>query len=247
MRGLRKLTLVEAKLFLREPAAAFFTLLFPLVMLFIFGSIYGNEPTDYFDGHGAVDASVPAYIAMIIATVGLLSITINIAVYRENGILRRYRATPMRPQAILSASVLVNFVMTLLGGLLLILAARVVYGLRFEGDAVGVLVAFLLAALSFFALGFVIASVSPTARVAQVLGMVLFYPMLFLSGATIPLQELPEWLRRFSEFLPLTHVVTLLQGLWFGEPFGDHLKEVAVLAAVLVVGVVVTAKTFRWE
>ncbi len=247
MRGLRKLTLVEAKLFLREPAAAFFTLLFPLVMLFIFGSIYGNEPTDYFDGHGAVDASVPAYIAMIIATVGLLSITINIAVYRENGILRRYRATPMRPQAILSASVLVNFVMTLLGGLLLILAARVVYGLRFEGDAVGVLVAFLLSALSFFALGFVIASVSPTARVAQVLGMVLFYPMLFLSGATIPLQELPEWLRRFSEFLPLTHVVTLLQGLWFGEPFGDHLKEVAVLAAVLVVGVVVTAKTFRWE
>ncbi len=247
MRGLRKLTWVEAKLFLREPAAAFFTLLFPLVMLFIFGSIYGNEPTDYFDGHGAVDVSVPAYIAMIIATVGLLSITINIAVYRENGILRRYRATPLRPQAILAASVLVNLVMTFLGGLLLILAAKVVYGLHFEGNAVGVLLAFLLSALSFFALGFVIASVSPTARVAQVLGMVLFYPMLFLSGATIPWQELPEWLRRFSEFLPLTHVVTLLQGLWFGEPFGDHLKEVAVLLGVLVVGVLITVETFRWE
>ncbi len=247
MRGLRKLTWVEAKLFLREPAAAFFTLLFPLVMLFIFGSIYGNEPTDYFDGHGAVDVSVPAYIAMIIATVGLLSITINIAVYRENGILRRYRATPLRPQAILAASVLVNLVMTFLGGLLLILAATVVYGLHFEGNAVGVLLAFLLSALSFFALGFVIASVSPTARVAQVLGMVLFYPMLFLSGATIPWQELPEWLRRFSEFLPLTHVVTLLQGLWFGEPFGDHLKEVAVLLGVLVVGVLITVETFRWE
>ncbi len=247
MRGLRKLVLVETKLYLREPIAVFFTLLFPLVMLFIFGGIYGNEPTEYFDGRGSVDVSVPAYIAMIIATVGLLSISNVIAAYREHGVLRRYRATPLHPQVVLIASLLVNFVVTLLGILLLVLAAKIVYDLRFEGEMWAVLIGFILSALSFFALGFVIASVSPTTRVAQVMGMVLFYPMLFLSGASIPLQELPENIRRFSEFLPLKHVVTLLQGLWFGEPLGDYLKEVLVLAVTLVLGVVVTAKTFRWE
>lgn len=100
MRGLWKLTLMEAKLFLREPFAAFFTLAFPLMMLFIFGSIYGNEPTPFFNGRGSVDVSVPRYMAMIIASVGMLSIAITLSVYRERGVLRRYRATPLRPQTI---------------------------------------------------------------------------------------------------------------------------------------------------
>jgi len=247
MRGLWKLTLVEFKQYLREPMAAFFTLIFPLMMLFLFGSIYGNEPTPYFNGRGSVDVSVPGYLAMIIATVGLLSVAIQISTYREQGILRRYRATPVRPHVILGAEVLVNLLMTLLGTLLLIIAAKLVYDLRFAGNAWAVLFGFVLACLSFFSAGFLIASLAPTARVAQVVGMVAFYPMLFLSGASIPLQEMPQSIRSFSKFLPLTHVVSLLQGLWFGEPWGDHVTEVTVLAGILVVGVIVAAKTFRWE
>ena len=247
MRSLWKMTLIEFKLFLREPMAAFFTLAFPLMMLFIFGSIYGNEPTDFFGGRGSVDVSVPAYMAMIIGTVGLLSIPITISNYREYGILRRYRATPLRPYVILFATVLVNFVMTFLGVVLLIVAARLVYGLRFDGNALLVLVGFVLAALSFFSLGFVIASLSPTARVAQVAGMVVFYPMLFLSGAAIPQEVMPEGVRDLSRYLPLTHVVRLFQGVWFGDSLSEHLIEIAVLAGVLVVGTIIAAWTFRWE
>jgi ABC-2 type transport system permease protein len=97
MRGLLKLTLVELKLFLRNPVGAFFTLIFPLMMLFLFGSIYGNEPSPLLGGYGSVDVSVPAYTAMIIATAGLLSLTIQISIYREKGVLRRLKATPLRP------------------------------------------------------------------------------------------------------------------------------------------------------
>ncbi|MCD6345188.1 MAG: ABC transporter permease [Anaerolineae bacterium] len=247
MRSLWKLTLVEAKLYLREPMAAFFTLVFPLMMLFLFGSIYGNEPTDFYDGRGSVDVSVPGYMAMIIGTVGLLSIAITMATYRETGVLRRYRATPLRPAAILTAQVVVNFVMTLLGVLLLVVAARLVYGLRFEGNAVSVLGAFILSTLSFFAIGFLLASLAPTARVANIVGMVLFYPNLFLSGAAMPKEMFPDGVLLVSRVLPLTYVVDLLQGLWFGEPWGDHLTEVAVLVGMLAVGVIVSAKTFRWE
>lgn len=247
MRGLWKLTVVEAKLFLREPFAAFFTLAFPLMMLFLFGSIYGNEPVDFFGGRGSVDVSVPRYMAMIIASVGMLSIAISMAVYREQGILRRYRATPLRAGTMLTATVLVNLAMTLLGSLLLVVAARLVYGLHFDGNALCVLAGFVLGSVSFFSLGFIIAGLAPTARVAQVAGMIIFYPMLFLSGAGFPSEALPQSIRSFSRFLPLTHVVTLLEGLWFGDTLGQHMLEMGVLGGMIILGVALTTWTFRWE
>ncbi len=242
-----KMTIVETKLFLREPMAAFFTLAFPLMMLFLFGSMYGNEPSELFGGRGTMDVSVPAYMAMIISTVGLLSIAISVTSYREKGILRRFRSTPVRPYMILLDTVLVNLVMTLIGTGLLILAARFTYNLRFDGNALLFLAAFTLASLSFFSLGFVIASLAPTARVAQVAGMVLFYPMLFLSGAAIPIEIMPESIQTVAGYLPLTYVVDILQGMWFGEPLADHLLEILILAGVLIAGVVISALTFRWE
>jgi ABC-2 type transport system permease protein len=235
------------KLFLREPAAAFFTLLFPLMVLLIFGSIYGNEPTPFFGGYGSVDVSVPAYTAMIIGSSGLIGLTVAMSMYRERGILRRLKATPLRPPTILSANVIVSFLMTALGMLLLIVAGKMVYGLRFAGDPLSVIVAFTLSSLSFLALGFVLAGVTPTARTAQVLGMILFYPMLFLSGATVPLEVLPPKMQQYVSVLPMTHVVKLLRGMWIGESWSRHWTEVGVLTAILVIGIAISAKTFRWE
>lgn len=247
MNGLWKLTFIEMKLFLREPAAAFFTLVFPLMVLLIFGSIYGNEPTPFFGGYGSVDVSVPAYTGMIIGSSGLIGLTIVMSMYRERGILRRLNATPVRPQIVLGANVIVSFLMTALGMALLIVVGKLIFGLRFAGNLMSVTAGFTLSSLSFFALGFVLAGLLPTARTAQVVGMMLFYPMLFLSGAAVPLEVLPEKVRQYTSFLPLTQVVKLLRGLWIGESWGQHWTEAGVLAAMLVIGVVVSAKTFRWE
>ncbi|MGC9344948.1 MAG: ABC transporter permease, partial [Bacteroidales bacterium] len=98
-----------------------------------------------------------------------------------------------------------------------------------------------------FSLGFVIASLAPTSWVSQVVGMVLFYPMLFLSGASIPLQIMPGSIQKIADFLPLTYVVKLLQGVWFGEPAGEHLFEILILTGLLVVCALISALTFRWE
>lgn len=247
MKSLLKMTWMETKLFLREPVGAFFTLVFPLMMLFLFGSIYGNEPSPLFNGLGTVDISIPAYTAMIIATTGLVGLTITIAAYRENGILRRLRTTPISPLVILTVQVIVLFLMTTFGMLLLILAGKLVYHMRFDGNALSVLAGFVLSSLSFFAIGFILAGLMPTARTAQVVGMVLLYPMLFLSGAGFPRELLPEAIKKVSTFLPLTYVVNLLRGLWIGETWGQHTTEVLVLAAMLVAGVLISAKTFRWE
>jgi ABC-2 type transport system permease protein len=95
--------------------------------------------------------------------------------------------------------------------------------------------------------GYVIAGSAPTARVAQVIGMAVLYPMIFMSGAAIPLELLPETVRTISDFLPLTYVVRLLRGLWIGEPWGSLLWETGVLFAVLVVCTALAVRLFRWE
>jgi ABC-2 type transport system permease protein len=245
------MVLVEFKLFLREPEAFFFTLIFPLIMLFTFGSIFGNEVTQVsffvYGERGSVDASVPAYMGLIIAVTGLMSIPFYIATYREKGILRRLRATPVRPHTILTAWIIVYFSVALVGVLLLVIAGKVFYNLHFEGNAFYVLLAFSLSAFALFAMGFLIASLAPTGRSAYITGMVFFFPMIFFSGTTFPWKILPQGVKAVGSFLPLTHVVWLIQGLWFAEPWREHLLELAVLTGILIAGVSISAKVFRWE
>lgn len=248
MRGLSKLILVQFKLFLREPAAFFFSLIFPSALLLLFGAIFGNTPDPQFNpDYGYIDTEVPALTGIIIATVGLMSIPIATATSREFGVLRRYRATPMSPATYFVADVVVNLGVSVIGMILLIVLAKVVYGLRFGGDWLSVTAGFLLSALAFIAVGYVIAGLAPTGRVALVIGQLTFFPMMFLSGAAMPREIMPEAVRRVGDFLPLTYVVSLLQGLWFGETWGEHLTAVAILGSMLVVGAIVSSRVFRWE
>src|SRR5512136_369966 len=106
MQSLLKMTWMEAKLFLREPMSAFFTLVFPLIYLFLFGIISGNEPTPQFGGQKTIDASIPGLAAVIICITGLMSTTMTMATYREKGILRRLRTTPVSPLVVLGAQVI---------------------------------------------------------------------------------------------------------------------------------------------
>jgi ABC-2 type transport system permease protein len=248
MKSLIKMTWMEAKLFLREPVSAFFTLIFPLLMLFIFGITSGGAPMPGGgSSQGLMDNLVPSLTAMVIGITGLMAITITMATYRENGILRRLRTTPVSPLVVMTAQIVVVFVMTGLGMLLLIAAGRLVYHVRFAGSAFSMLAGFILCSLSFFGIGFILAGTMPTARTAQIVAMVLLYPMLILSGAAWPRELMPGAVKHISDFIPLTYVVNLLRGLWNGEPWGSHLLDIGVLAVMLVLGVVISARTFRWE
>jgi ABC-2 type transport system permease protein len=247
IRGLSIFTWTQAKLYLREPIATFFTIFFAPLFLVIFGLIYGNEPSDVFGGRGSMDVTVPAYLGIIIVTVGLIGLPIQTSVNRELGILRRYRVTPLRPLTYIVADVTAYWVMALVGMVLLVVVGKLAYAVRFEGNILSVLAGFTLSTLAFLAIGFVIASLAPSARVAQTVGMVISYPMMFLCGATLPLELLPSSVRQIADFLPLTYVVRLMRGLWVGEPWSDLWLEVAVLTGILVVCGAVSARFFRWE
>ena len=151
----------------------------------------------------------------------------------------------MHALVVMGSRVIVSSIMSLIGIVLLFLAGRAIYGLMIPIAPLGVILATALSAISFFAIGFVLAGLLPTANAAQVVGMALFYPMMFLSGAGLPRQMLPDLLLKIGNFLPLTHVVTLIQDLWMGD--GWNLTSLAALAGTLVVGLVVATLTFRWE
>ena len=244
MRALGMLIRTELKLFLRNPPAAFVTLVFPLIILFVFGSIFGNRPIPGQLG-GTMDLSVPGYLAMIIGSSGLMGVPGWIANYREQGIFRRLRVTPVRPAALLAAQGAVGLFAALIGGLLLLVAGKLVFQVRFPADPLGLLLGFGLGFAAMFSLGAMLATLLRTARAAQAAGMAIYFPMLFLSGAAFPRMLMPPGVRRVSNLLPLTHVSELLGGLWLGA--GWRLVSLAVLAGVLVVAGALEARNFRWE
>lgn len=247
MRGLRTLTWISFKLYIREPIATFFTLAFPTMLVLLFGAIYGNEPVDMFGGRGSMDVSLPAYSGLIIGTVGLMSVPMTTAAYREQGILRRFKVTPLRPWTYIAADQSTNLLMTLLGMVVVSLVGWLTFHIQFEGQIGSILIALILGTLSMSALGYVIASVASTARMAQVISMVIFYPMMFLSGAGMPSELLPEGIQKVADFLPLSYVVRLIRGLWFGDGLGDHLTELGVLTGIVLVGGALAARLFKWE
>jgi len=247
MRGLWKLIGVQMKLYLREPAATFFTIVFAPMLLLLFGAIYGNKPEPFFGGRGMVDVSVPSYIALIIISVGFMGIPIATAASREAGVLRRFRMTPLNPAAYVLSNISSYYIMTAIGVAALVVVGKAVYGMKFQGNVFSAWAGFTLGSLAFFALGYLVAGIASTARIAQAVGMVAAFPMMFLSGSTIPLEVLPQSVRNVSRFIPLTHVVTLMRGLWVGESWAKHQTEVAVLGGVLVVGIILSARFFRWE
>ncbi len=245
MKALIKLTHSELKLQMREPVAVFFTLAFPVMLLILFGAIFGNEADEALSGYGQMDLSLPGYIGMIIGTIGMLGIPVSLANYRDLGILRRLRATPVQSGAVLWSHVVTQVVIAFVGIVLLFVMGSLFYDLRAPDGNIMIIPAIVIGAFSFFAVGFVLAGVMPTARTAQVVGMAIFYPMLFLSGAAMPRFIMPELVQDISLLLPLTHVVILIEDLWLYGTW--NLISLTVVVMMLVLGLIVSRYTFRWE
>lgn len=246
MNAFLKLTWVDTKIFFRKTVSAFFVLVFPVLMLLIFGGMYGNQAAQIFGGRGAMDVSIPGYIvALVIGTAGFISLPIDLAAYRENGVLRRYRATPLRPAWVLGSQLVVTLFATLLGTLLLVGLGVIIYHLRLPEAPLQTLLGFVIACMATFASGFVIASLAPTPSAARAIGMVVYYPMMFLSGGTLPREVMPETLKRISDFFPMTYSLNLFKDLWFGN--GWNLQALVIVTGIAIVCVALAVRFFRWE
>jgi ABC-2 type transport system permease protein len=241
MRTLAKLLWVEVKLFAREPIAVVFAFAFPLVVLLVLAGVFGSDPDANFGGVAGIDYYVPGYLAVVIASIGLIALPVHLASLRERGVLRRLRASSVSMTGVFAAQTGVHVAMAALGGVVLVVAASLVYEVHAPSSVAGVALGFGVGAVSFVALGLLLGSLAPTARAAQAIGLVLFFPMWLLSGAGPPRGVMTEAMRQLSDVLPLTQVVTAIQEPWLGT--GSNLSELLVLLVVFVAAVALTAWT----
>ena len=247
-RGLWKLTWLEIKIFLREPLGAIGSILFPVLVFVVVGRLMGGRITPSSSAlTGFVRVGLPVFASVLIALSGVLSLVTIISIYREGGILKRLRATPLRPQTILTAHVLVKLALTLVTMALMVAAGKRYYPINVDVPIFGFAMALLISTWSILSIGFLIASIVPTARFAQPIGAAILYPMLALCGLFVPLESLPPVLRATAHVLPLTYAVSLLQGIWKGEAWSAHVGDVAALIVVFAVCTALSAKVFRWE
>lgn len=223
---------IEMKLFAREPLTVVFTLALPLVLLFVLGSVFGNTPeADVYRGVGAMDYYVPAYAALVTASLGLIALPTHLAEYRERGILRRFRASTVPLWAVFGAHALVAVVSAAVGSALLIAVAALTYDIAAPVSPLGFAAAFALGALAFASIGGLLGAAMPTARAAQGAGVLLWFVMLMIAGAGPPPEVLSDAMRAVADATPLRHVILLLQDPWLG--FGWNGTETVTVMAWL--------------
>lgn len=242
MHVLRKLTWVELKLFAREPFSLIFTLAFPIVLLIVLiGSFKPNDPA--FAGYQPANYYLASYVGVVIGAIGLIALPVHLATYRERGVLRRFHASSVPTWSVIGSHLITGLAMAAVGSIVLVLAAAVIYGAALPGSIATVLGAFVLATLSFQAIGFLLGSVMRTARAAQAVGMLLFFPMWLLSGAGPPTGVMGAGMRHLSDVLPLTFAVRAIQQPWLGAP--PKLLDLLLLAGMLAAAGALSARALH--
>jgi ABC-2 type transport system permease protein len=239
-----KVTWVELKLFAREPLALVFAFAFPLVVLVVLIASF-PDPSDAeaFGGLQPSDYYLAGYIGVVISTIGLVTLPVHVASYRERGILRRFRASSVSTWSVVAAQVVVGILMAAVGGAVLIAAGASIYDAGLPVAVGRVLAVFVLSTLAFVAMGLLLGSLTRTARGAQALGMILYFPMWLLSGAGPPPQILGEGMRGVMDALPLTYVVRAIQDPWVGASSDG--ADLLVLAGILLVAGVLSLRRLR--
>lgn len=247
MRGLFQLTWLEIKIFLREPLGAIGTVAVPVILFLVVGRMMNRGPSRTPESLQFLQGGLPVMVSVFMAISAVISLVTIISIYREGGILKRLRATPLRPHTILSAHVLSKLLFTAMTLTLMILAGRRFYPAGLQAPVISFAFALLLSTLSILSVGFIIASVVPTARFAQPVSALIFYPMIGLSGLFVPVAAMPSGLQWVAKLLPMTYIVSLLSGIWNGEPWSAHLGDLAALLIAGVVCTLVSSRVFRWE
>lgn len=241
----------EVVLFLRDPTSLVFTLALPVVMLFVLGGVFGDAPDpegEVYRGVGAMTYYIPAYVALVVASVGVVSLPTHLAGYRELGVLRRFEASGVPAWAVLASQVVVTALISLVGALLVIVLGWVVFRPDLAQGAAGWLgatVAFAAGVVGFSGIGLLLGSLLPTARAAQGAGVLLWFVLLIIGGAGPPPEVLTGPMRFVGKLTPMQHLVVALQDPWLG--YGWNWAELALVMAVGLVCGGIAVRLLRWS
>ncbi|MBI1750916.1 MAG: ABC transporter permease [Acidobacteria bacterium] len=232
---------IRMRLALRSKAFLFFSVILPLGFLFFYAGVFGH-------GDPRKVAYVLAQVLSLTVMGSFWGLSAQLVIFREQGILRRFRLAPVGAAAMLASSVMSNYVLVLPTVVMEFLIAHWVFGMTQWGNLLGAFVIVSLGGITFSALGLIVASVTNNMQETQVINNAVWFCFLFMSGAAIPLPILPSFIQRVALFLPATYLVTGLQSVLVRHAsLLNVTADVIALAGSFAVAFVISWQLFRWE
>ncbi|GAA3656009.1 ABC transporter permease [Nonomuraea antimicrobica] len=241
-----RLIKAESTLCVRDKVAPLWGIGFPLILLIVLGSISDlREPVEPGGVLTYFDLYVPVLILFNLAILATASLPTTLAGYRENGVLRRMRTTPVGPARVLTAQLVANFAIAVVAMVLFLAVARLGFGVDLPKHLPGFALAWLLAAAALLAIGLLITALAPGRGPATAIGTVLFFPMMFFAGLWVPISQMPPLLRNIAHYTPLGAGMGAFQDAYLGDfPSALPLLTLAGYAAGCSI---IAVRWFRWE
>jgi len=235
-----RLVRAELKLMVRDPLVLTFVFAFPIVTMLIIGGSFGTTPDPDFAGAKPSHWYVASYLTVVIAATGLIMLPVHLASYRERGVLRRFQASGFPRFSFAVAQLVVGLLVTAVASALLLIVAAPVYGvpsMHLPGRA---LIGIAVGAVAFVSGGVLLGSLLPSARSAQAVGLLLFFPSFLLGSGGPPPRVMGSALRQVADVLPLTQVTKSIRDPWLG--LGTATNSLIIAAVLAVVATAVAAR-----
>lgn len=237
---------VEGKLSLRSPDGIIFGIGMPVGVLLLIAVVDGSQSAGGAD-YSFLQSAFASLLTVGICATAFMGLPLTIADYRDKKILKHFFATPIRPFMILSVQVVIGMLTSFFSAALVTVLAVFGFGYRMEGDPFLFIGAFLLVMLSMYSIGMILASLCKTVKIANVVTTFVYFPMLFLSGATIPFELFPDTVQKVCNVLPLTHGIKLLKAVSLNMWSQEIWISVALLIVFAVVGCILSVVSFKWD
>ena len=245
MKRFLKLYLIEQKLALRSGDMLLFGVAMPVGIMILINMIAGQKQA--VEGLTYLESSFASLIAVGICAAAFMGIPLTIADYRDKKILKHFFTTPCSPVWILGSNLLCAGGTALLSAISVALVSIVFLGYKMQGNVLAFMGSWLLTLVSMFSIGLLMASLCRTVKSVNTVTTLVYFPMLFLSGATIPFELFPGGLQKVAGVLPLTQGIKLMKAVSMGVNIEEVWKIVLLLVGITVICTVVSVKTFRWE
>ncbi len=247
MKTYKTLFVSEMRLTIRDMNTLFFGVGFSTALAIILGLVMGAKPAFEGASYTMFEQSFGAIISIGIAATGLMGVPLTLSDYRHRKILKRFKVTPISPSLLLTVQLAVNFVVSVLSLISVYVVSAVFFGFRLRGNMGEFILAYFLVLISVFSLGMLAASISPNIKTAELISSLLYFPMLLLSGATLPYEVMPEMMQKASDILPLTQGIKVLKGATLGLPVENILVSVMVMILLCVICTIISVRFFKWE
>ena len=237
----------ELKLNIRNMNMVIFALLLPLVVLVILGFLYGASPAADGADYTFLEQSIGALGAISVCAGGLMGLPLVVAEYRERKILKRFQVTPISPGMLLAVEFLIYVLYALVSLSLLLLVSWLGWGVHLHGSWGGFALSWLLTVLSTLSIGMMAGGIARNTKSASIIACVLYFPMLIFSGATLPLEVMPETMQRMIRIFPITQGIQLMKSAFLGLTAEPPALPIVMMLGVTLACSGIAVKCFRWE